>query len=210
MKVAVFSEADRDELAVRILIEGVLGQSTSSVEFPIKARGWDALERNLPTVIRYLHFQELEVEALVVVADSDNTPLHKREHEQIHQADPRCRFCILQRIVKQTAASLAALPNRLPLNIAAGVAIPTMEAWLLCGNDPRGAEAAWHQSDAAKQGATYRKILKTALYGSENLPYQKRDQIAREAATRLAQDINVLETHFPIGFGLLANAIRNW
>ena len=210
MKVAVFSEADRDELAVRILIEGVLGKTTSPVAFPLGARGWDGLKNNLPTVIRSLHYNKPDAEGLIVVADSDNTPLHKHEHEQANQADPRCRFCILQLIVKQTVATLAALPNRLPLNIAVGVAIPTMEAWLLCGNDPRGAEAAWHQSDAAKQGATYCKVLKTALYGSEISPQQKRNQIARDAATRLAQDINVLETHFPIGFGLLAEAIRNW
>jgi hypothetical protein len=116
----------------------------------------------------------------------------------------------LQLIVQQTVANLAALPNRKPLNIAVGIAIPTIEAWLLCGNDSRGSEAAWHQSNAATQGPTYRKVLKVALYGSDISPQQKRNQIAREAATRLAQDINVLETHFPVGFGLLAQAIRNW
>jgi hypothetical protein len=210
MKVAVFSEADRDELAVRILIEGVLGKTTSPVKFPLGARGWDGLKNNLPTVIKSLHYNKPDAEGLIIVADSDNTPLHKREHEKANQADPACRFCILQLIAEQTRSALSAVQHRKPLNIAVGLAIPTIEAWLLCGVDSRGSEAAWHQSNAASYGSSYRKVLKKALYGSEISPQQKRNQIAREAATRLAKDINQLETHFPIGFGLLAEAIRNW
>lgn len=209
MKLAVFSEADMDELAVRILIEGLLGKSTSPVNFPIKARGWPSPKNELPAIIKHLYYRT-DAEALVVVADADNSPLHERQHEESNQPNQDCRFCAMQMVAKLTLQRLPVLSNRAELKVAVGLAIPTIEAWLLCGNDPRGAEAAWHQSDAAKQGATYRKILKTVLYGSEISPQQKRNQIARDADTRLAQDINLLETHFPIGFRPLAEAIRNW
>ena len=210
MKVAIFSEADRDELAVRILIEGILGKATLPVSFPQRPNGWNAVKRELPGIIKHLHYREVDAVALVVVADADNAPLHKVEHEQPSQTDARCRFCTLQQIARATMAALKPIPERPLLKIAIGIAVPTIEAWLLCGIDQRGAEAAWHQNELARVGSSYRNVLKKAIYGSEIAPQSTKNQITHEAATRLAQDISLLETHFPIGFGLLANAIRNW
>jgi hypothetical protein len=76
MRVAILSESEYDERAVRILIEGILGSSTETVPVkPVARDGWSSVRIILPAVIRHLHYNT-DAEALVVVVDSDDFPVH--------------------------------------------------------------------------------------------------------------------------------------
>jgi hypothetical protein len=56
MRVAILSESEYDERAVRILIEGILGSSTETVPVkPVARDGWSSVRIILPAVIRHLH-----------------------------------------------------------------------------------------------------------------------------------------------------------
>ena len=129
MKVAILGEADLDEIATRILIDGVLGQSTEPVSFPFRTRrGWPGVRYQLPTLLKHLHYRT-DAEALVVVADSDDSPVHQSVHEQPGQADTQCRRCSLREVAGQELVRLTPLPGRAPVKIAIGIAIPAIEAW---------------------------------------------------------------------------------
>jgi len=209
MKVAVFGESDLDEEAVRILVDGILGKQTQSVDFRLRARGWPAVKDNLPAVLTHLHYRT-DAEALVVIADSDDSPLHQADHEQPGNVNSECRLCGLLVAIGQTLNRLAPVPGRATIKIAAGIAIPAIEAWFLCGSDPRASEAAWLQGGASMRGADFRKKLKRTLYGEDFAPQAIRIRRVREEALRLTQDLSLLESYFPNGFGPLAHAIRGW
>jgi hypothetical protein len=82
MKVVVLSESSADEAAIRILVNGILGRETEDVSsLPLRSRGWPSVIKVLPTVIKFLHYQT-DAEALVVIADSDDSPIHRSSHEQ--------------------------------------------------------------------------------------------------------------------------------
>ena len=93
MKVAVLSESPADEAAIRILIDGIIGGPTQPADMPpIRTRGVSGVFTILPTVLKHLHYRT-DADALVIVVDSDRTPVHKPEHEQEGGADERCRLC---------------------------------------------------------------------------------------------------------------------
>jgi hypothetical protein len=60
------------------------------------------------------------------------------------------------------------------------------------------------------RGADFRKKLKKALYGEDFAPQAIRARRMREEALRLAQDLSLLESYFPNGFGPLAREVRSW
>ncbi len=75
MKVAVLSESEADEAALRIPVEGLLGGSTEAVgQFRLRHRGVDAVRRQVHPVLSYLYYHT-EARGLVVVVDSDQTPI---------------------------------------------------------------------------------------------------------------------------------------
>lgn len=51
-----------------------------------------------------------------------------------------------------------------------------------------------------QSGASFRKELKRALYGKDLAPSPLKQQRLNEEALRLAQDLDMLEKFFPIGF----------
>lgn len=207
MKVAILGEGDLDEIAARILIDGILGQPTEPVAFTLRTRrGWPGVRYQLPALLKHLHYRT-DAEALVVVADSDDSPIHQPAHEQPGQTDSQCRHCSLREVAGQELARLTPLPGRAPVKIAIGIAIPTIEAWFLCGNDHRASEAVWLTGGNSMRGATYRENLKRALHSGSALPKAQRAQIE---ARRLAQDISLLENHFPAGFGSLVRVLKSW
>src|SRR5215210_5665569 len=141
MKVVVLSESSADEAAVRILVNGILGRETQDVpSLPLRSRGWPYVLKVLPTVIRFLHYQT-DVEALVVIADSDDSPLHQSSHDQAGNEEPGCRLCQLRNVFKET--KLSAVSGRSELKSAVGLAVPAIEAWYLCGIDLHVNEATW-------------------------------------------------------------------
>jgi len=99
-----------------------------------------------------------------------------------------------------------------PLKIALGLAVPAIEAWLLCGVEPHVSEAAWINGLKERPGRMpYSKgDLKRQLYGASYPSLQIMTAAMKAAAERLSQDLAILERLFPDGFGALSNALRNW
>lgn len=209
MKVAILSESSADESALRILIEAILARQIEQISFPLRSRGWDSVPGSLPAVLKHLYYRT-DAEALVVVADSDDSSIHQAAHELPDSADEDCRLCHLLTIVERTQQSIREVPGRQPLKTAIGLAVPAIEAWYLCGNDPRGAEAAWFQRDPASRGRGLRNQLKQAVYGTERPSLTLETMHAIREAQRLAQNLTLLEQHFPGGFGVLARFVRSW
>jgi hypothetical protein len=209
MKVAVFGESDLDETAIRILIEAILGKQTHAIDFRPRARGWPAICNDLPAVLKRLHYHT-DAEAAVIVADSDDSPLHQTAHEQSGKGESECRLCSLREKTELTFSQLNPISGRAMIRTAIGIAVPAIEAWYLCGTDPRASEAPWLQGGQSMRGARFRKELKRTLYGKDLVPSQLKQQRLKEEALRLAQDLDMLEKFFPIGFGSLARSVRNW
>jgi len=209
MKVVVLSESSADEAAIRILINGILGKETQDVpSLPLRSRGWPSVHRVLPTVIKFLHYQT-DAEALVVIADSDDSPVHQNSHDQTGGEEPRCRLCQLRNVFKET--KLSSVSGQGELKSAVGLAVPAIEAWYLCGIDPHVNEATWMRKLGQSERITYtRNALKKRVYGTERPTIEVMKRHAIEAANRLANDLSEIERLFPSGFGSFANDVRSW
>ena len=212
MRVAVLSESPADEAAIRILIESVLGRPTQSVEPPprlLRTRGWPSVLRILPNIIRYAHYQT-DAEACVIVVDTDASPVHQATHERPGSAVRECRLCQLRQVMAQTQRELQSRPERPPLQTAAGVAVPAIEAWYRCGLDPQVTEGTWLRGLETRICPYTRYSLKRDVYGTDRPSLELETQCAMAAAQRLAQHLPLLEALFPYGFGALARTVRSW
>jgi hypothetical protein len=212
MRVAVFSESSADEAAMRVLVHGLLGQPTEPVNLPLEAppRGWQAVLGLLPTVVTALYFHT-DADGLVIVLDADLSPVHSPDHEQTGQYVDECRLCKASRVAARKRDELRQKrPERKPLRLAFGLAVPCIEAWYLHGlGDKRQTEATWSQiPDAAKK--SHKNGLKQRVYKVELASLALMTARATEAAERLAQEPDELAKWFPNGFGPLARDVRNW
>ncbi len=209
MKVVVLSESSADEAAIRILVNGILGRETQDVpSLPLRSRGWPYVIRILPTVIKFLHYRT-DTEALVVVADSDDSPLHQDSHGGAANEEPGCRLCQLRSVFKGT--QLSAVPGRSGLKSAVGLAVPAIEAWYMCGVDPHVNEATWARRLGQGERITYtRNALKRSAYGTERPTLEIMTRYAVAAATRLVDNLSEIERLFPSGFGPFVTDVRNW
>jgi hypothetical protein len=156
-----------------------------------------------------LHYQT-EAEALVVVIDSDFTPIHDPVHEQPSQANAECRLCIMRQIVARTRGILRPIPGRSSLQVGLGLTVPAVEAWYRCGRDRAVSEAAWLVGLKGGPFPYTKPQLKQAVYGTDRPSLEWETQCAIREAKRLAQDLRTLENFFPNGFGTLAREIRTW
>jgi hypothetical protein len=207
MKVAIFSESPADEAAIRIFINAALNIETDEIGLPsLQGRGWPGLKTSHQAVMRYLHYQT-DAEALVIVADLDDSIIHQIAHEQ--SSDRKCRLCYLRESVKETQSKLRARAGFPPLKTALGIALPAIEAWYLCGKESHATEAACIQ-DKKKRTPEYKNKLKELVYGTSRPSLQMETQHAIEAAQRLSQDLILLEQNFPLGFGALVQDLRQW
>ena len=150
-------------------------------------------------VIRFTYFQTDAV-GLVVVADTNGTPLHQAEHAGA--PNPDCRYCTLRGRADQTLQSLAPVAGRPPLRVAVGLPTPAVEAWYLCNRAPHPSEAAWNAGGPRPYD---KNSLKRILYGTDRGSPKVPTAVAE--ATRLAADIPALRTAFPVGFGTLADEV---
>lgn len=209
MKVVVLSESSADEAAIRILVNGILGTETEDVPVPpLRSRGWPAVLRVLPTVIKFLHYQT-DAEALVVIADSDDSPIHRNPHDPSGNEKSECRLCQLRKVVRDT--KLGSVAGRDELKVAIGLAIPAIEAWYLCGVDPHVNEATWARKLQQGERITYtRNALKKSVYGTERPTIEIMKRHATAAATQLADDLSEIERLFPEGFGSFVRDLRSW
>jgi len=197
-------------VAVRLLIEALLGRPTQPIALPEpKSRGWPSVGQTLPEVINNLHYHT-DAEALVVVVDSDKSPVHQRAHEQPGGVERRCRWCQLHEAIEQRQTNLRPRQGRAPLSIAIGLAVPEIEAWYRCGLDARVTEAAWVQALQSGNFPYSNKSLKRDVYGTDRPSLALATRRAKEEAHRLAQNLDMLEKLFPNGFGALARDVRTW
>ncbi len=208
MKLVVLSESPEDEAAVRILVDGVLGTQTEHVVPPFRASGWSQFLSVLPAVLRELHYHT-DADALAVIVDSDASAAHRLAHVPRDGANQGCRLCRLRLVADQVQNGLTEVPDRAPLNTAFGLAVPALEAWLLCGVDPRAIEATLLQRPDAKT-RTLRIQLKQDVYGTDRPSPGVKMARATEEARRLVQILDEFERCFPDGFGSFARDIRSW
>jgi len=221
MKLAILSESPADEAALEVLVGYVLGEPFTLVEPNLRARGWPSVEQLLPPILRHLHFNT-EADGLVVVVDSDDSPVHTAEHEAPNYHHPLCRICRLRAVFRRTIKNLPlrlrhsypgalSAPNSSSRVLrAVGVAVPAIEAWLLCGRDASVTEAAWLAGQASGIQPYSRRDLKWQVYGTirPSLPLEIKRAV--EEVLRHRGDLRRLENDFPHGFGALARDLRSW
>ena len=211
MKVAILSESLADEAALRVLVEAVLGEAIERAEPSPRARpgGWPSVRDLLPAVIKHLHYRT-DAEGLVVVADSNSTPVDPaRPPEGLETLEPS-RLVQLRQAGSDALARLRPLVHRPPLKVAVGLAVPAIEAWLVCGAQPNVSENAWVQGLREKRLPYKKNDLKCVAYGTDRAGHRQQRQRAVEQAQRVTGMIDELQRRFPIGFGALADALRGW
>lgn len=210
MKVAYFAESPADQAALTILTEAILGRQTAPViHAGLRHRGWPTVRTVLRSVLLELHYHT-EAEGFVFIVDSNGTPLHLSSHEQPDGRDPKCRLCQLQRIIHEVQQQVRPRQDRPPLKIALGLAVPTIEAWLLCGVDPHITEAAWINGLREGRMPYTKASLKNQLYGTSHPSLAIETEAMKVAASRIAGNLPSVENLFPNGFGDLQMGLRSW
>lgn len=206
MRVALLSESPADEAVLRELVGAVLREPVKFVASNLRARGWPNVAQVLPAVIRHLHFNT-DAEVLVVTVDSDDSVVHTAAHDAPGYFHPQCRMCQLRAVFRQVAKKLPPARGRERVMRCVGVAVPALEAWLLCGRDAQVSEAAWVAGQEGGRLPYSRAELKWRVYGTDrpSLPYEI--QCALREVHRHVADTRRLENDFP-GFGALARDLR--
>jgi hypothetical protein len=206
MKVALLSESPADEAALRVLVAAVLRATPGFVAPGFRARGWPNVAQVMPAVIRHLHFNT-DTDALVVVVDSDDSPLHTVAHDAPGYFHPQCRMCQLRAVYRQTTKKFPRAHGRDRVLRAVGIAVPAIEAWYLCGRDATVTEAAWQ---AGQERGTYpysRAELKWRVYGTDRPSLPLETACALREVERHRHDPRRLEHDFP-SFAALAADLR--
>ncbi|MDX6497036.1 MAG: hypothetical protein QOG23_296 [Blastocatellia bacterium] len=209
MKIAVVSESPADEAAIKILVDAVVGSESELFSLRTRPYGWTKIFELLPNIINGLHYGT-EVEALVVVMDSDESPSHENTHEPPNEENPECRLCRLRATARTALARLRALPNRTEMKTALGLAVPAIEAWYRAGLDPHVNEVAWNRKLLGEDVSYDKRSLKKDTYGSYQPNLAMETSAAVAAARRLKDNLDLLEELFPNGFGSLIRDLRRW
>ena len=205
MKVAVLSESSGDEVGLSIIVGGILEHAVENVPRPpLRSRGWPSVRGVLPSVIKQLHYHS-DAQWLVVVVDSDESPVHRLEHVPADGAERGCRLCQLKRIAERALLEVTDVPGRRPLKLALGVAVPAIEAWYCCGVDGRVTEAAWVTGLDSGHLPYTKNELKKAVYGTDRPSSTLQEERARQEAERLIAQglLRRLQLDFPNTFGAL-------
>jgi hypothetical protein len=211
MKIAFFSESTADESALKILISGILEDEIEETDLPNKLiyRSSTHLDRDLPPVINAVYYNS-NAEALVVASDSDDTPVHIREHE--NKENDKCRLCRLRKAVVSTLTKLKTLQGKDLLKVAIGVPVPAIEAWYLLGINPQVSSNYWLRFQNGEKIKYDRKKLKEQVYGTSRPSLELETKRAIEEAARIVKNelLEGLKTNFPQGFGKMADEVKNW
>lgn len=209
MKVAILSEFPADEAAVQILAAAVLDQPVELVEPHFRrAWGFPAALNILATALKWLHYQR-PAEALIVVVDSNDSPLHEGPFDEPCPNAAKCRLCKARALLAETRHGLKDVPYE-PIKTAVGLAVPAIEAWYLCGKDTNVSENAWVQAMREHRRPYTRRVLKERVYGTSRPNRALETRCATDEMTRVVQDLGRLERQFPVGFGSLLHDLRQW
>jgi hypothetical protein len=206
MKIAFLSESPADEAVLRVLVEGALKEPPTVASAGYRARGWPNVLQVLPAVIRHLHFNT-DVDTLVVTGDSDDSPVHTAAHDAPQYYHPHCRMCQLRAVFRQTSKRFPTAHGRLRVRRVVGVAVPALEAWLLCGVEDSVNEAAWTEGQARGIRPYTRAELKLKVYRTERPSLPHEIACAVREAERHRRDLRRLEYDFP-GFAALLRDLR--
>ena len=157
MKYCVLGEDRADEAGIRILVDGILGLTGTMVSAKGSLRrrsgGSGSVGHVLPSVLRELYYNT-DAGGLVVVLDSDDTPIHLPSHDDPDQAVSECRLCSLRTTVGRTMGHYRA--GVADLAEAVRLAPDSAEAWLrLCG--ARITWAAWAADRGKDPGEHFRE-----------------------------------------------------
>jgi hypothetical protein len=209
MKVATLSESPGDEAALRVVAGAVLGDRLRFVKPQLRARGWPSVLQVLPAILRHLHFRT-DTFGIMIVVDSDDSVVHESQHDEPGRLHSGCRLCLLRAACRRTLRNLPPANGRPRLHTAIGLAVPAIEAWLLCGKEERVTEDAWIRGQERGVQPYMRRDLKQIAYGT------MRPSLPEEIRTSLAEigrhhgDMRRLENDFPRGFGPLVQDLRQW
>lgn len=210
MKVVIATESPVDEAAIRVLVQGVLETVALPADRPpYGIRSWPGLLDVVKAVFLDAYYQT-DADGLVLVADSDNSPLHEPTHGGSTEREKNCRLCLLRNALADASRSLKPRPGRVPFRTAVGLTVPEISAWYLDGVKPGINEAAWVNGLKQKKPPYSKPQLKRWAFGRDYLASEERIRIATEHANRLAARLDSLEQAFPVGFGSLANDLRSW
>ena len=212
MKVAYFAESPADQAALTILTEAILSKPTEKISHAgWKHRGWPSVRTVLPAVLKELHYHT-DAEGFVLVVDSNGSPPHLPAHDLPQASERQCRLCQLRRIADEVRRQVRPRENQPALKIALGLAVPTIEAWLLCAVYAHTTEAAWINGLKDERGRMpYTKgELKRQLYGTSHPSLPIETEAMKKAATRLSQDLSPLIRLFPYGFGAFRKDLQSW
>lgn len=209
MKVATLSESPGDEAALRVVAGAVLGERLRFVRPQLRARGWPSVLQVLPPILRHLHFRT-DTFGIMVVVDSDDSVVHEPEHDEPGRHHPGCRLCLLRAACRRTLKNLPPANGRARLHTAVGLAVPAIEAWLLCGKEARVTEDAWIRGQERGVPPYTRRDLKQLTYGTfrPSLPEEVRASL--EGIGRHHGDMRRLEYDFPRGFAPLVGDLQRW
>ncbi len=192
------------------IVKAITGLAIDLVQPSLRARpgGWPAIRGVLPAVYKHLTYQT-DAEALVLVVDSDDSRVHREGASRDETCDANCRLCDLRSTLRQARLATSHSSKRRLLT-AVGLAVPSIEAWLLCSRDAHVSEAAWVTALQEGRFPYRRPELKQRAYGTTRPSLEREVEIATREATRLAKDLTSLERLFPRGFGALAADCRGW
>lgn len=208
MNVAVLSESEADEAAIRIFAEAVYPAPITWIDKPpLRSRGWPSVLNVLPTVLKHLHYQTL-AERLIVVADSNHTPVHTARH--LEQQDENCRCCKLCAVANDVVAGLTPIAGKSMMRVVVGLAVPAIEAWYLLGRGAGVSEEAWINGRAQGRDPYSKRQLKSRVYGTEIPSLYQETQQAINEANRVVTQLDQLVAAFPGGFGLFMQAVQTW
>jgi hypothetical protein len=212
MKVAYFAESPADQAALTILTEAILGRETEQVSHSgFRSRGWPTVKGVLPVVLRELHYHT-DAEGFAFIVDSNGNTPHLAAHDPPNAPDLMCRLCQLRRIASEALRQVRPRASLPPLKVALGLAVPAIEAWLLCGVDAHVTEAAWINGlkDARGRMPYTKSGLKQQLYGTSHPSLPIETEAMKKAAVRLSQDLSPLQKLFPHGFGAFVKDVQSW
>src|SRR5262245_6184449 len=105
MKVAVISESSADEAAVIRLAEAVLATKVEIVAVKVRHRGWPNVCQAFPNLLREI-FYATAADGVVLVVDSDFSPVHLDDHQPGDPDFATCRICQLNQAAATVLSSL--------------------------------------------------------------------------------------------------------
>ncbi|NOX56620.1 MAG: hypothetical protein GXP27_19685 [Planctomycetes bacterium] len=221
MKVAVLSESGVDEAIVAEIVRAILPDPIECVDLALRTRGIQYLLASaFVSRAKFCAFKP-DIHGLVCVVDADLKQSHSESQscwspclasiEDFRACHSECRLCNLRRQWVETRLAERRTEDRLPvLRIAMGLAVPSIETWLLAGTSDGVDETTWNGlNDREKQ--SYRDRVKRIVFGDLK-GFDRRREIAQERIVHVIGTLGIdgLGRLFPDGLGALRNDLEAW